>query len=1316
MDVENKRLYSWLPWFIALAISALFFVLLRNELTRLDQAWQQRLSLYQETVEQTQQVAERDALRQASLLAQLLAQEPTLVKIVREARIAHEREGGNGGADDTAKLRAQLNQQLQGWWARMTTLGVRELNVYVGPGATVFLRINRPDRFGDDISQQSPLAATSMSRAQLATGMEVGHFGAAYRAFAPVMGQMAGESPQTVPLGAVEVGMSIVRETAPNYGQALLLHNSLINDVLWGSVRQDVQANSNNIHTQWGIETFSNPLIKSWQTKGILPAVITDDGVPWTLQEQNHTWLVSVVGLGSASDPHLPKVAPKVFLLNWEDISTEQTSYRTGRQDLYLRYMIGWLVALAVLWLLFRYNQRLVYQMLNAHSEQLQQERDSSEQSRQRLTLALVSSESGFWEWNITNNRAVFSAEWRALCGLPADDSRADIEEWLSRVHPSDKRASYTEMIRHIKGETPMFENEYRLRIADGSYKWIFTRGKVVEWQPDGKAALMLGVYTDITDRKKNEIIVIRQQAALRALNEIASIPVVDAEDQLRRALAIGSRYLGLPMGAVSRVQGHRYQIKVKIGSGGIEQGAVDALSNYFCELTLGREEVFAQDDISLGNHANHVAHLQGRVESYIGVPIWLKSQIYGTLYFASERSRHQAYDDLDYDFMRLLARWVGVTLERWQHQSEQQALLDRFAKLCDQLPGFLYQFQLFPDGSSICPYASAGIEDLYCVTPEEVMESADKLFDRLHRDDLGWISQTVSQSAKTLTPWIASFRILHPRRGEIWVHAESRPERLPDNSVLWHGFIVDITENKRAELRLQEINALREAIFDAASIAIISTDPKGLIKTYNKGAEDMLGFGAGEVIDILTPLPFHLTEELVTRAQKLASEFGREEIDLLGQGFSLLSARAREGDEDENEWTWVRKDGSTLPVILSVTTLRSSDGEITGYLLLGRDISEIKRIDRMKSEFISTVSHELRTPLTAISGALGIIVNGAAGAIPDTATKMLNIAHKNSLRLIHLVNDLLDMDKLVAGKMFFDVKPQSLLFLVQQAIEQNASYATQFQVKFVMRNLVGEDVKVNVDAHRLQQVLANFLSNAAKFSPQGEQVDVCIERVGNAVRVSVIDRGPGIADDFRGRIFQKFSQADSSDTRQKGGTGLGLAICKEIVERMGGRIGFNSEAGLGAQFYFEMPIEAAQQKLLEKSEYRHHQTGDRLLVIEDDPEVAELLATILRSNNYRVDIAYTGEAAMERIALYGYQLITVDLKLPDTNGLQLIRQLRSDASTQRLPIIVISANLDAEEFSSRNDPWFTGIQWLQKPQTAENIIAAVQRSLAPEQ
>ena len=442
--------------------------------------------------------------------------------------------------------------------------------------------------------------------------------------------------------------------------------------------------------------------------------------------------------------------------------------------------------------------------------------------------------------------------------------------------------------------------------------------------------------------------------------------------------------------------------------------------------------------------------------------------------------------------------------------------------------------------------------------------------------------------------------------------------------------------------------------------------------------------------------------------SEKLSQEFNTPIL----PGFSTLIAKAREGGEDENEWTYVRKDGSRFPILLSVTALRSPDGEITGYLGLGRDISELKRIDRMKTEFISTVSHELRTPLTAISGSLGIIMSGATGPLPDTSTKMLNIAHKNSLRLIHLVNDLLDMEKLVAGKMHFEMRAQSLLPIIQQSIEANAAFAAQYNVKYVLNNMCSEDVRVSTDSQRLLQVMANFLSNAAKFSPLNAEVEIKTENYLSHVRVTVVDKGPGIPDEFRNRIFQKFSQADSSDTRQKGGTGLGLAICKEMIERMGGRIGFFSTLGQGAQFYFEMPCEEIKSKLHEQYEGRLR-TGNRLLVVEDDPESAELLATILRNDNYRVDIAYTGQVALERLALYRYQAVTVDLKLPDMDGIQLIQQLRNDSVTQKLPIVVISASLDDERLSTRNDPSFANVQWLLKPLDYEVLIAAVRTAIS---
>lgn len=233
--------------------------------------------------------------------------------------------------------------------------------------------------------------------------------------------------------------------------------------------------------------------------------------------------------------------------------------------------------------------------------------------------------------------------------------------------------------------------------------------------------------------------------------------------------------------------------------------------------------------------------------------------------------------------------------------------------------------------------------------------------------------------------------------------------------------------------------------------------------------------------------------------------------------------------------------------------------------------MEEAERANRVKSEFLSTVSHELRTPLTSLSGSIALIQGGALGPLPPPVEDMLRIAHKNSQRLGYLINDLLDMDKLMAGKLRVELKGQPLMPLVEQAIEGIRDYAEPYGVRFELV-LRLDDARVCVDAQRLLQVLANLLSNAAKFSPAGDVVAVAVESIDDSFRVSVTDHGPGIPDDFRERIFQKFSQADASDTRQKGGTGLGLAISRELIERMGGVIGFESVEGQGACFHFDLP------------------------------------------------------------------------------------------------------------------------------------------------
>jgi signal transduction histidine kinase/DNA-binding response OmpR family regulator len=368
------------------------------------------------------------------------------------------------------------------------------------------------------------------------------------------------------------------------------------------------------------------------------------------------------------------------------------------------------------------------------------------------------------------------------------------------------------------------------------------------------------------------------------------------------------------------------------------------------------------------------------------------------------------------------------------------------------------------------------------------------------------------------------------------------------------------------------------------------------------------------------------------------------------------------------------------------------------------------ERANKVKSEFLSTVSHELRTPLTAIAGSIGLISGGALGQMPEPIQQMLHIAQKNSQRLTYLINDLLDMEKLMAGKLHFDLQVQDIMPLVESALMDNQSYAQQHQVKYVLTQRV-EGMTVDVDAQRLQQVLANLLSNAAKFSPEGGQVEVAVSHDEHRVRVDVIDHGDGIPLEFHDRIFQKFSQADASDTRQKGGTGLGLAITRELVERMGGRVGFESTPGQGTCFHFELPAwnEAlSRPAFLTPEDPVHH--GARVLVVEDDVDVARLLGAMLSRAGYAVDYAGSGAEALEMLRLGDYAAVTLDLLLPDMNGVAVIRQARAQTHMKDLPFVVIAAKL--EQGRADLGPDVARIEWLAKPIDQSQLLNAMLRSL----
>jgi signal transduction histidine kinase len=224
-----------------------------------------------------------------------------------------------------------------------------------------------------------------------------------------------------------------------------------------------------------------------------------------------------------------------------------------------------------------------------------------------------------------------------------------------------------------------------------------------------------------------------------------------------------------------------------------------------------------------------------------------------------------------------------------------------------------------------------------------------------------------------------------------------------------------------------------------------------------------------------------------------------------------------------------------------------------------------------MKNEFISTISHELRTPLTSINASLGLMADGVVGELSSESRSLVRIARENSERLIRLISDILDIDKIASGKLTYDIRELEIGSLVVQTVEAHRALAGQHSVKLVV-NDEAAGAHVRGDADRLIQVVTNLLSNAVKFSPEGASVEVSIGRHDGLIRVSVRDRGPGIPKSFHDLVFDKFTQADASDQRQRGGTGLGLSICRAIIEDLGGQIDFETEAGRGTTLFFDLP------------------------------------------------------------------------------------------------------------------------------------------------
>jgi PAS domain S-box-containing protein len=509
------------------------------------------------------------------------------------------------------------------------------------------------------------------------------------------------------------------------------------------------------------------------------------------------------------------------------------------------------------------------------------------------------------------------------------------------------------------------------------------------------------------------------------------------------------------------------------------------------------------------------------------------------------------------------------------------------------------------------------------------------------------------------------------------------------------HQFLQKRTlERDSAKLNISE-RSLADEMFrlavEACPNGMVIIDADGKIVMANSEIEQQFGYRGdeliGQAVDILVP------ERLRSQHARHRRDYvPKPEARRMGVGRDLFGRR---------------KDGTEFPVEVGLTPIRAREGLMVLSVIV--DISQRKRAERLKDEFVATVSHELRTPLTSISGSLGLLAGRWASELPESAARLLTIAHTNSQRLVRLVNDILDIEKIESGHVVFNLSKIAVRSLVEGSIEDNRGFAASYGVQ-VRFDAASADVDVNVDPDRLAQVVTNLLSNAIKFSPADGEVLIAVERNENNVRITVRDHGSGIPDDFKLHIFEKFAQADATNTRKKGGTGLGLSIVKQIVERLGGKVGFEDATGGGTTFYVDLPVWDG--RAGGEIDLDSDAAEVRVLLCEDDRAVATVVRERLRRAGFAVDFAHTVAAALARTNTTRYAAILVDRQLPDGDGIGLIVRLRAQAHTRDTPVVVISGDPEQGRSDVRSSR-LNVLRWLGKPIAFKPLIELLKAATA---
>jgi PAS domain S-box-containing protein len=985
---------------------------------------------------------------------------------------------------------------------------------------------------------------------------------------------------------------------------------------------------------------------------------------------------------------------------------------------------------------------------------------ERTERERRRFQTLFEAASDGIYVRDLDGRIKFANSKFLEIHGVRLDEviGRRSTE-LLSLPRPERQRISW--MIRQaaLRGEPPP-PLEAPFRRPDGSPGWLHVNIAFIKEGHQIKE--VLGISRDITERKRNELLITSQNRVLELLASGAPLSAIleticRSVEELAPGVLCSILLLEgdrLRHGAAPSLP-HDYNQKVD----GLKIGPTVGSCGTAAYL---KKPVIVSDTFTdpLWADFRDLAQQYGLRACWSTPILSQRGEVLGTfaMYYREVRSP-SAYE---LQLIERVTHMASLAIERAQTQAQLRASEQRYRSLFESVPIGLYRST--PEGR-IVDANDALVQMLGYPSREKLLETPAQALFCDPADRQRWQAEMDAKG-------VVSYFVTQLKRYDgtpIWVVDRARAVRDPQGTILYYdGSLVDITEQRRSEEALRASEARYRALVESSPDGIgihqdgrvVFINPAGARLLGAQSPDELVGKPSmdllhpdyrevvrerirrslaegqpapplmekfirldGSTIDVeVTAVPImwegrpamqvvfrditerkRMEEELkaseeryrdlfenandgiyiLDRAGRIVS-FNRkaEEItgytleEVRGQSYTLLVSSGPErkkarraflknmrGQPDKTELTIIRKDGREVILELSTRPIWQG-GQIVGIQGIGRDITERKELERLKSDFISTVSHELRTPLTSIKGYVDLVLAGDVGPLTPEQKEFLTIVSQNTTRLTELINDLLEIERLESGKIEFEFAELDLAEVLENVARSLHVNAEQKGLEFLTE--IPSGLKVRGDRERLAQVFLNLLSNAIKYTPAGT-VELRAHQEDDAVVVEVRDTGIGLSESDLQKLFQKFFRSDNPYVRKVGGTGLGLSIAKAIVERHGGTITVTSQLGQGSTFTVRLPALARPERPL-------------VLVIEDEVAIARLIAKYIEKMGYRAVTAYSAREGFDQAVRLKPDLITLDVLMPDLDGFALIQQLKAHPETAHIPVIFLSIVQDRQQ------------------------------------